>query len=120
MNYDYFRVIGAHDTVLDNADLFTITLRNDDVQEFNTRWDVILLSMSRIPTDDVLESLYQLRIRESHQLKTVLELYELEIHQKMSIPDYHKLQTMAKNIDQKLGSKNFEARNGKIETGAVV
>ena len=33
MIYDYFRVTGAHDTVLDDADLFTITLRNDDVQE---------------------------------------------------------------------------------------
>ena len=72
MIYDYFRVTGAHDTVLDYADLFSITLRNDDVQEFDTRWDVILLSMSKIPPDDVLESLYKLRIRESDQLKTVL------------------------------------------------
>ena len=32
MIYDYFRVTGAHDTVLDYADLFSITLRNDDVQ----------------------------------------------------------------------------------------
>ena len=30
--YDYFRVTGTHDTVLDDADLFSITLRNDDVQ----------------------------------------------------------------------------------------
>ena len=36
---DYFRVIGAHDTVLDYADLFSITLRNDSVHEFDTRWD---------------------------------------------------------------------------------
>ena len=39
MIYDNFRVTGAHDTVLDYANLFTITLRNDDVQEFDTRWD---------------------------------------------------------------------------------
>ena len=32
MIYDYFRVTGVHDTVLDCADLFSITLRNDDVQ----------------------------------------------------------------------------------------
>ena len=31
MIYDCFRVTGAHDTVLDYADLFSITLRNDDV-----------------------------------------------------------------------------------------
>ena len=42
MIYDYFRATGAHDTVLDYADLFTITLRNDDVQEFDTRWDSLI------------------------------------------------------------------------------
>ena len=69
MIYDYFRVTGAHDTVLDYADLFSITLRNDNVQDFDTRWYEILLSMTKIPSDDVLESLYKLRIRESEQLK---------------------------------------------------
>ena len=39
MIYDYFRVTGARGTVLDHADLFSVTLRNDDVQEFDTRWD---------------------------------------------------------------------------------
>ena len=38
--------------------------------------------MMQIPSDDILESLYKLRIRESEKLKTVLELYDLEIHQK--------------------------------------
>ena len=57
MIHDYFRVTGAHDTVLDHADLFSVTLGNDDVQEFDTRWDEILLSLTKIPTDDVLESL---------------------------------------------------------------
>ena len=76
MIYDYFRVAGAHDAVLDYADLFSVTLRDDNVQEFDTRWDEVLLSMSKIPSDDVLESLYKLRIRESDQLRSVLELYD--------------------------------------------
>ena len=37
MIYDNFRVIGAHDTVLDCTDLFSVTLRDDDVPEFETR-----------------------------------------------------------------------------------
>ena len=71
MIYDYFRVTGAHDTVLDYANLFSITLRNDDVQDFDARWDVILISMTRISLDDILDSLFKTRIRESDQLKTV-------------------------------------------------
>ena len=47
MIHDYFRVTGAHDTVLDYADLFSSTHRNDIVQEFDTRWDENLLSMTK-------------------------------------------------------------------------
>ena len=83
--------------------------------------DEILLSMTQIPSDDILESLYKLRIRESEKLKTVLELYDLEIHQKKAGPDYHRLKTMVKrSIEQNLRMKNFEARNGRFETSAVV
>ena len=31
MIYDYFRVAGAHNTMLNYADLFSVTLRDDDV-----------------------------------------------------------------------------------------
>ena len=53
MVYDYFRVIGIHDFVENYADLFTIVLRNDDIQEFDSKWDGILLSMTKIPLDDL-------------------------------------------------------------------
>ena len=32
--YEYFRVTGATDSVENHADLFTVALRNDDIQEF--------------------------------------------------------------------------------------
>ena len=118
---DFFRVTGAHDTVLDCDDLFSVTLRNDNVQDFDTRCDKILLSMTKIPSDEVLESLYKSRTRESDQLKTVFELHDMEIHQKISIPNYQKLKTMVKrSIDQKLRLRDFDAGHGKIETGSVV
>ena len=80
--YEYFRVTGANVSVENYDDLFTIALRNDDIQEFDSKWDGILLSMTKIPPDDILKGLYKLRIRGSEKLKTVLELYDLEIHQK--------------------------------------
>ena len=52
------------------------------MQELGSKWDGILLSMTKIPPDDILEGLYKLRIRESEKLKTVLELYDLEIRNK--------------------------------------
>ena len=77
--------------------------------------------MTKIPPDDVLESLYKLRIRVSEKLQTVLELYDLETHQKKIGPDYHRLKTMVKrSIEQEIRNKNFAIRNGNFETSAVV
>ena len=119
--YEQFRVTGTHDSVENYTDLFTIVLRNDDIQEFDSKWDGILLSMTKIPHDDILEGLYKLRIRESEKLKTVLELYDLETHQKKLGPDYHRLKAMVKrSIEQEIPNKNFGARNGNFEKNAVV
>ena len=109
--YEYFRVTGANVSVENYADLFTMALRNDEKQEIDSKWDGILLSMTKIPSDDILEGLYKLRIRESEKLKTVLELYNMEIHQKKVGPDYHRLKTMVKrSIEQNLRNGNFGAR----------
>ena len=119
--YDQFRVTGTHDSVENYTDLFTIVLRYDDIQEFDSTWDGILLSMTKIPHDDILEGLYKLRIRASEKLKTVLELYDLEIHQQKAGPDYHRLKTMVKrSIEQDLRNRNFGARTGNYERNAVV
>ena len=119
--YEYFRVTGANDSVETYAVLFTIALRNDDIQEFDSKWDGILLSMTKIPSDDILEGLYKLRLRESEKPKTVLELYDLEIHQKKAGLDYHRLKTMVKrSIERDIRINNFEARNGNYERNAVV
>ena len=113
--YEYFRVTGANDSVENYADLFTIGLRND-IQELDSIWDGILLSMTKIPPDDILEGLYKLRIRESEKLKSVLELYDLEIHQKKLGSDCHRLKTMVeRGIEQDIRNKNFGARNGNYE-----
>ena len=106
MIYDYFRVTGSHDSVENYTDLFTIALRNDDIQEFDSKWDGVLLSTTKIQHDEILEALYKLRIRESEKLKTVLELYDLEIHQKKTRPDCHRLKTMVK--------RSIESRKNEI------
>ena len=87
--------------------IFRNSIRNG--KEFST-------SMTKIPSDDILEGLYKVRIRESEKLKTVLELYDLEIHQKEIGPDYYRLKTMVKrSIEQEIRNKNFGNRNGNYE-----
>ena len=57
--------------LLDCSDLFNISFRGDDVQGFDTRWDELSLLIHPVPSDDLLESLYVMRIRGSDQANTV-------------------------------------------------
>ena len=115
MIYEYFRVTGANDSVENHADMFTVVLRNDDTQEFDSKSDEILLSITQIPSDAILESLYKLTIGVSEKLKTVLELYKMEIHQKKAGPYYHRLKTMAKRIiEENLRMKNFKGQKRRL------
>ena len=94
--YDDFRVTGALEAVLDFTDLFSVTLRGDDVQDFDTTWEEVLSTISEVPNGKILESLCQMRIRECDQRKTVLTMYEQEINKDPSKPSYQKLKTMVK------------------------
>ena len=71
--------------------------------------------MTKIPHDDILEGLYTLRIRESEKLKTVLEMYDLETHQKKLGPDDHRLKAMVKRrFEQEIRNKNFWGQKRKF------
>ena len=47
------------------------------------------------------KELYKLRTREFEKLKTVLELYDLEIHRKKAGSDYHSLKSMVKEVSSR-------------------
>ena len=78
--------------------IFEMTIFRNSIRsgtEFYCPW-------RKIPHDDILEGLYKLRIRESQKLKTVLELYDLEIHQKKTGSDY-----------ENFGEEKYRARYSK-------
>ena len=45
MIYEHFRVTGTNECILDFSDFTSVTLRGDDVQGFDTKWDEVLLCM---------------------------------------------------------------------------
>ena len=78
MIYDYFRDTGVNESVLDYADLLTIALRTTNFRSSIQDGTKISLSMTKLPRDDILESQYTLRIRESDPSKKVLERYNVD------------------------------------------
>ena len=111
MIYGHFDSTGPCDTAQVLSDLFRICLQNDDVQDFFTRWDRILLGTSEPPPENVLEGLYNNRLQGS-------EHQELNRDQ---VAPYQKLKTMVRqHIDQTIRTRNFKDRNERIETGVLV
>ena len=75
--YEYFRATRVCEAVQRPSDLFTTSLENDDVQDFDVRWDQAL-SVSEMPSDVILQGLYKSKSQNSVQLQTVLALYDQE------------------------------------------
>ena len=73
------------------SDLFKIRLHDDDVQDFDTRWDQALLAASERPKEMVLEGLYKSKLQDSVQLQTVLSFNDQRIFETTNnhpIPDW--------------------------------
>ena len=120
MIYEYIRATGAHETVRGLVDLASLTLQDDDIQDFDVRWDHSLLSVSEMPSDPILEGLYMSKIQSSTQLRTVMSLYDQEVARNNGTPNYQLLKTAVKlHIDQMNRNRNFKARNHAVERGSV-
>ena len=98
----FFCAIGAYEAVQVLSDLFTISLQNDDVQDFHVRWDHALLSVSKMPSDMILEGLYKSKLQSSAQLQIVLPLYDQETARNNGKPNYSQLKTAVElHLDQR-------------------
>ena len=101
------RTMPTYSLLVFEMTIFRNSIRHETESYF--QWPQIHLTKS-------FEGLYKLRIRESEKLKTVFELYDLQIHQKKIGPDYHRLKTMVKrSIEQEIRNKNLGSRNGNFE-----
>ena len=79
MIYVHFQATGAYDAAQGLLDLFNICLNDDDIEDFDTRWDNVPLAISEIPQENVPEGLYKMKLQGSAQLQTVLAMYNEEL-----------------------------------------
>ena len=70
-----FAPLGPFDEIQGLSELFNIKLENDDIQDFDWRWEQALLLTSDPPLDKVLEGLYVSKLQESSQGQTIMALY---------------------------------------------
>ena len=100
--------------------MFSIQLVNDDIQDFDLRWEQALSLTSDPPSDKVLEGLYVSKLQDSSQVQTIMALYNQELLREVGKRDYHRLRMCVKlHIEQALRSKNFRNHNEITERVAV-
>ena len=120
MIFEYFRATGAYETVQGLADLVSMTLQNDDVQDFDVRWDLARLSVSEVPSDPILEGLCKSKLQNSSQRRTVMALSDQEVARNNGTPNDQQLKTAVKlHTDRMMKNGNFRARSDVVERGSV-
>ena len=108
---DHFRATGAYDAAQGLSALFNIFLHDDDIQDFDTRWDQALLTASETPPENVLKVFYKMKVRGSVQRQRVLAMYDQEMDRERAMPSYQRLKTMVRrHIDQMIWTRKFKAR----------
>ena len=106
MIYEHFPATVAREAVQglsffskkkDSRFFFSIRLQNDDVQDFDVRWDQALLSASEHAFRDViLGGLHKTKSQDAVQLRTVLALYDQETVRNNRQTSYLRLKTSVK------------------------
>ena len=72
MIYDFFKISGDNEAILDLRDSSKVQLENDTVQGFDTKRDDVLSAVTDRPDDSILESLYQMQVEKSEDLQYLL------------------------------------------------
>ena len=76
--YEYFRPTGVM-RFKGLSGLFSIEVENDDIPDFDLRWEQALLLTIDPQSDKVLEGLYVSKLQDSSQGHTIMEIYNQEI-----------------------------------------
>ena len=118
---EYFCATGAYEAVQGLAHLFTMSLKNNDVQDFDVRWDHALFMVSEMLSDAILEGLFKSKLQNSVQIRTVMALCDQEVARNSGTPKYQQLKKTAVNLrnGQMVRSRNFRVRNDVVERGSV-
>ena len=93
-------------------------MENDDIQDFDLRWEQALLLTSDPPSDKVLEGLYVSKLQDSFQAQTIMALENQEILRRKR--DYHRRRMRVKlHVEQARRSKKFRIQSEITERVAV-
>ena len=109
--YDHFQANGAYDAAQGLTDLFKFCFQNDDVQDFDARWDQFLLVASKLPLENVPGGLQE-SVARFRTTSNCVGHVQPGIESRQSNAEPSKTEDCGErhHIDQMIRTRNFKAR----------
>ena len=73
--FEYFTLPAATKEQLDINHLFNLELKNDNLKQFSSRWDEIIIQLPEAPPDNWIEPMYRKQLEKSAQFAPYMALY---------------------------------------------
>ena len=94
MIYEYLRIICTNKWTSKTTN---VTLRGNDVQGFETKRDDVLLLVKETPNEDVLKSMYKMRLGGSEQFRTIFAMYSQDTVSQHEPANFPRFKNMVKS-----------------------
>ena len=96
-------------------------MEDDDIQDFDLRWEQALFLTNDLPSDKDLEGLYVSKMQDSSQAHTIMTLFNQEILRGDGQKDYHRLRLSVKLIIEEAKRRKTTTTKSEItERGVVI
>ena len=86
-----YKINATEGAILEFKDLLNIHLRNGNPRQFINDWEMCLIGMKAIPSEDIMESLCIRELEQCSSLKSTLALYKQDVTQRGMQKDYERL-----------------------------
>ena len=82
-------------------------MQGTDISRFLHDWESVLLAINKIPDEVIMGSLFFGQLEKADTLKSLLELYRLDVTQNGKPKDYERLLTMVqRHLEERRRKKN--------------
>ena len=104
--FEHFTLPAASKEQMDVNHLFNLELKNDNLKQFSSKWDEIIIQLPEEPPDNWIEPMYKKQLEKSAQFTPFMALYQNRIALQEHKPSYKKLKDLVNFFLADLQSQN--------------
>ena len=110
MLHDHFSANIKHGATYALEDLFSITLRNDNLRAFMSAWDQVLAGITHIPSNEILETLFYKQVKNSRSIAHDLNEY----HRAEEGSEKHSYKFLLEAVRRHLDRERLESNRDRV------